>query len=143
MRLLGVDPGAVHVGVSEWEDQTCVAAYELTPQTMAVRIHDGFTHDFDVLCAEDYFSQGGFGSAQSGRDTTMLLGYLTWDYVMSTGRHVRLTQRGARSGALKRLQAVGYPFVGAGRGDHARDAEAVVVAAMKWSAKEVSARPGG
>lgn len=143
MRLLGLDPGAVHVGVSVWEDKDCVDAFELTPEQAARLIHEGRTHEYDVVCAEDFFSQGGFGSAKTGRDTTMLLGYLCWDYKLSTGRDVTLTTRGPRAAALTRLKAVGYPFVGLGRGDHARDAEAVVVAAMKWSAKEVSARPRG
>lgn len=143
MKILGVDPGSEHVGVSEWEDKTCVDAYELTPGDLAWRICDGWTHDFDVVCAEDFFSQGGFGSAQTGRDTTMLLGYLCWDYLMNTSREVTLTQRGPRAAALTRLKAVRYPFVGLGKGDHARDAEAVVVAAMKWGAKEVDARPRG
>lgn len=143
MKILGIDPGAVHVGVSEWEDKVCVDAYELTPGALAHRIAEGWTHGFDVVCAEDFFSQGGFGSANTGRDTTMLLGYLCWDYLMNVGQDVVLTQRGPRSAALTRLKAVGYPFVGLGRGDHARDAEAVVVAALGWGAREVSSAPRG
>ena len=139
-RTLGVDPGSEHVGVSEWEGQTCIDAYELTPRGMAERIHSGWVDAFDVVCVEDFVSQGGFGSAKTGRDTTMLLGYLWWHVTLSGG-DVRLTTRLERHSALTRLKAVGYPFVGLGRGDHARDAEAVVVAAMRWGARDVGSRP--
>ena len=132
-RILGIDPGGTHVGVSEWEGRMCVAAYELTPEETARRVLADWLREFDVVCAEDYVPQGGVGDGKPGTDTVRLLGLIGWVNLIEHGRDVVLTTRGSRYGALQRPKAVGYPFVGAGKGDHARDAEAVVVAAMRWS----------
>lgn len=141
LRILGVDPGGVHVGVSEWEDTCCVAAYELTPTEFAARVHGReWLRGFDRFIAEAYVPQGGFGDGGPGIATMKLLGLFEWTVKLEGLGEVTLVTRLSRAGALKRLKAVGYPFAGMGKGDHARDAEAVTVAGMKWSAKEVTAR---
>lgn len=142
MRILGVDPGAVHVGVSEWESKRCVISYELTPIQFAQRVNDPrWLEQFEVVCAEAYVPQGGFGDGATGVDTIKLLGLLEWLVrLRSHGeRTVILTTRLDRSAALRRLKAVKYPFHDhEAPSGHARDSEAVVVSAMRWGAKEVA-----
>lgn len=143
MRILGVDPGARHVGVSLWEDLDCLDATEVTPREFAEAVVRGsLLEGIGTVCAEDFLSQGGFGSARTGADTSELLGLLIWtarlEYDLDPVRVTRM----ARDSALKRLRAVSYPFVGTGVSDHARDAECVVVAGMKYSVRGVRARDG-
>lgn len=138
MRILGVDPGAVHVGVAEWEDSRCVAAYEMTPDDFAaLLLRPGWLLGFDRFIAEAYVPQGGFGDGKTGTDTIKLLGWYEWNVRLNVGEEVQLVTRLDRSASLRRLKAAGYNFAGMGNGDHARDAEAVTVAGMKWSVKEL------
>jgi hypothetical protein len=138
VRILGVDPGAVHVGVAEWEDSRCVAAYELTPEEFAGRVYGPrWLDQFERFIAEAYVPQGGFGDGKTGTDTIKLLGLYEWTVKLRFGKTVQLVTRLDRSASLRRLKAGGYNFAGMGNGDHARDAEAVTVAGMKWSIKEL------
>lgn len=143
MRVLAVDPGAEHVGVSEWVGGLCITAYELTPVGFASGLASGLLEERDIIIAEDYRPQGGFGDGGAGMATLKLLGYLEWTVRMMEPRpEMRLVTRSGRHAALTRLRAAKYDFRGTGRGDHARDAEAVCVAGMGWSAVDVARRNG-
>ena len=95
---------------------------------------------YEVVVVEAYSSQGGFGSAKAGVATTELIGFMAWSIetsgVSARPRLIRVG-RGERHAALQRLEAAGYEFRGKGISNHARDAEAVVVAGMRWKAVEV------
>lgn len=141
--ILGVDPGAEHVGVSMWEDGACYYANEMTPLSFAEWVHaTNSLAEFDEVWAENYVPQGGFGNASTGMDTLRLLGLLEWRLRLGYGRELNYVTRLDRAASLKRMQGAHYPFVGAGVSDHARDAEAVVVAGKKWRIAELkAARP--
>lgn len=143
VRILGVDPGAEHVGISYWRNGACVDAVERTPAQFAEWVYSDFgMYVLDEVWAENYVPQGGFGNAGTGMDTLRLLGFLEWSLWFKRGMGLNYVTRLDRSASLKRMQGAGYPFVGAGVSDHARDAEAVVVAGKKWRIAELrAARP--
>lgn len=141
VHILGVDPGAVHVGVSEWVDQVCTDAREMSPAEFAFWVECGGLNKFDRLVAENYVPQGGFGDAGTGVATLKLLGYLEWTWNLSNPESgsITLVTRNNRAAARKKLQRAGYRFKAYGSGDHAADAESVVVAGMRWSVLDLIA----
>lgn len=140
IRILGIDPGAEHVGISVWEVEgssiSLWDSWETTPLKAAQWWFDEGTLDcFGEVYAENYVPQGGFGNAGTGMDTLKLLGLLEWTYKLTTTRDVTLVTRADRDAALRRLKACGWDF-DAGS-DHAKDAQAVVVAGKRWKMSDL------
>lgn len=134
MRILGVDPGASHVGVSVWDDDRCTRAYETSPDEFARMVIAGALSGFDEVIAENYSPSGGYGNAKTGVETDRLLGLLVWVRRVEYGDEVRLVTRMDRAAARKRLVAAKqYRRASYGHGDHALDAEAVVVAGKRYT----------
>lgn len=118
-----------------WVDTECLWAREFSPDGFARALLSGIFDGVDRVCAEDYISQGGFGSARTGSETAGLLGLVVWYSRIKLHTDPTLVTRLDRSAALKRLQAAGYRFRSANR--HAKDSQALVVSAMKWSVKDL------
>ena len=134
--ILGIDPGAEHVGLSIWRGKfDLIESRELTPWEFA-HWWDGLAFErYDQVCAENYVPQGGFGNARTGMDTLKLLGYIEWTWRLTTGKDVILTTRLDRDAALTKLKARGWKFNVSS--NHARDAQAVVVSALKWRVSDL------
>lgn len=140
ISILGVDPGE-HVGVSAWRVNLigaieCQWSVEMTPvQFVSLFSDPTYRAQYDEVIAENYVPQGGFGNAGPGIYTLKLLGWIEWTWKLGRNEDVQLVTRLDRAASLRRLKHAGWEFHSSS--NHAKDAEAVVVAGKKWKISDL------
>lgn len=145
MRVLSVDPGAVHVGVAYWYDLhglwACESAVEMTPTEFAdafLEMADSASPP-DLVIIEGFWLKPGKAALQqagSGMETVELIG-LTKYVCRSRGIEWRKVANG-QDAIIARLTAAGYEWASKGHGGHAKDAEAVGARGLSLSVKDIA-----
>lgn len=133
MRVISIDPGAVHCGVADWiqdDDRglwTCTRAVEMTPDDCVDYVRERVSTDsVNLVIVEGFWLKPGLDAmrqAGSQMETTEVIGAIRhlcrWYLVPFT--KVANGQQSIHT----RMKAVGYKYESHGHGNHAKDAEAV------------------
>lgn len=129
MKMIAVDPGTVHVGISMWEESACVLAKEYTVEdtvNLMVDMIRGRIEVPDIMVVEEFRVEPARAAALGGSDlgvvqmigmfrlTAKLLGANT-DLVMQPNKVLRIAQGW--------MTIHGYRMQSRGSGPHAADAE--------------------
>jgi len=147
MRVVSVDPGAIHVGVAYWFELhglwSCQAAVEMSYDQYV----DSILLDLmqttarpDKVCIEGFWLKPGKAALQqagSSLETVELIG-ATKAICRKVGTPVIKVANG-QDAIIKRLEAAGYTWSSRGHGGHAKDAEAVGVRGLELSVRQLAA----
>ncbi len=144
MKVLSIDPGAVHVGVAYWSDLHglwgCEAAVEVSPDLAAERIFDVIENrKVDKLIIEGFWLKPGKAALQqagSAMETVELIGLARYLCVRHPGVEFVKVANG-QNAIITRLDAAGYEWASKGHGGHAKDAEAVAVRGLGLSVRQI------
>lgn len=135
--ILGVDPGAAHVGISWWRETEhgweCNYSMVMQPTAFVRWVTTTRPGAIERIITEGYVPMTGYGQAKTGIETQWIVGYLHW-WAKMAGVPFETVTRANRDAARTRITAAGYPFrvlQNDHSSDHAKDAESVVVAALK------------
>jgi hypothetical protein len=145
-RLIAVDPGGVHVGVSTWSDDpgfwACASAVELTPNDFADTLRDLLavgTNGGLGVAYETFRLRGGQGALQQQGSTfpeVELIGVIR-TLCRWAGVPLIPIEPSNRSASIQRASALGYQWRAHGHGGHAKDAEAVGISALRLDAAAI------
>jgi len=148
MRVVSVDPGAVHTGVAYWSDLhglwACQAAVEMSYGQYLDEILGALCHDPvakpDKLVIEGFWLKPGKAALQqagSALETVELIGA-----TLAIGRFQDIEVIKVANGQdsqITRMTAAGYEWVSKGHGGHAKDAEAVGPRGLGLKVHEIEA----
>ena len=153
MKVLSIDPGAVHCGVAVWvRDEaslwSCVSAVEMTPEDCVDFVRDEITvPDFvngfpttvpNEVIIEGFWLKGGIAALQqsgSEMETTEVIGTIR-HLCRWAGVPFQKVANGQEA-IITRLDSVGYKWTSHGHGGHAKDAEAVGVRGLGLKVRQL------
>jgi len=144
-RVIGVDPGSVHVGVSFWYELhglwACENAVELTPDEYIDDIMGDLMHNEnapDAVVIEGFWLKPGKAALQqagSEMGTVELIGLTKGICRYQNVQFIKVAN--GQDPIITRLDAAGYEWASRGHGGHAKDAEAVVVRGLGLKVREI------
>lgn len=154
MKVISVDPGAVHCGVAVWvRDEaglwSCPSAVEMHPddcvdfvreEVAGVRVNSFPTRKPDQIIVEGFWLKGGLDAlrqAGSEMETTEVIGAIRHLCRWSETPFQKVAN--GQDAIITRLEAAGYKWTSHGHGGHAKDAEAVGVRGLGLKVKQIRA----
>lgn len=152
MKIVSIDPGAVHCGVAVWVRNeaglwSCPSAVEMTPDDCVDFVREevsGFNvNDFpakipDQVVVEGFWLKGGIDAirqAGSEMETTEVIGAIR-HLCRWAGMPFQKVANG-QDAIITRLEAAGYEWTARGHGGHAKDAEAVGVRGLGLKVRQL------
>ena len=126
LKWYSVDPGSVHVGLCEWQDDRAVSARELTPDGYMSLLEGlvGGVNQAGLLVVEDFRVEPGRATALAG--STLMVVQLIGATRLACrlgGFDLVLQPNKILNPAKGMMRAAGWSSVSAGSGGHAADAE--------------------
>ena len=143
--LVSIDPG-LHVGYAVWDLETrrCLLAVEHTPETLHAALQALDVGDVDHIVYEQFNLRPGkaalrqVGSVMPAAEAIGIVKAACWTHGLRAE-----TGAAGQGATIQRLTAAGYRWVSRGHGGHAKDAEALGVAHMRWKLADLGLHPKG
>lgn len=144
MRVISIDPGAVHCGIAHWaEDEglwQCIWAKEMSPEGCVDFVREAVngTSPPSLVIVEGFWLKPGMDAlrqAGSQMETCEVIGVVVHSCRWA-GVPCAKVANGQQS-IITRLEAVDYRWVSHGYGKHAKDAEAVGVRGLGLKVRQL------